>query len=108
MAKDIGASLIISPTDSGDTPRRIVKYRPNQPVIALSTSERALQKCSLSWGVVPWKIVNRMPIEKVLPSVRSRILKEKIADKNEQVILCAGYPFGSKENKGRIIQVEII
>ncbi|MED5579305.1 MAG: pyruvate kinase [Nitrospinota bacterium] len=108
LAKDIGASLIISPTDSGDTPRRIVKYRPNQPVIALSTSERALQKCSLSWGVVPWKIVNRMPIEKVLPSVRSRILKEKIADKNEQVILCAGYPFGSKENKGRIIQVEII
>ena len=108
LAKDLEASLIISPTDSGDTPRRIVLYRPNQPVIALSTSRRTLQKLSLSWGVVPWKIEKRISIEKVLPSVRSRILKEKIAKSNEQAILCAGYPFGSQDNKGRIIQVEII
>ena len=108
LAKDLEASLIISPTDSGDTPRRIVMFRPHQLVIALSTSQRTLQKLSLSWGVVAWKIGKRISVEKVLPTVRSRILKEKIASSKEQVILCAGYPFGSKDNKGRIIQVETI
>ena len=108
LAKDLEASLIISPTDSGDTPRRIVMFRPSQSVVALSTSQKTLQKLSLSWGVVPWKIGKRISIEKVLPTVRKRILKEKIADRGKQVILCAGYPFGSTDNKGRIIQVETI
>jgi len=108
LAKELEASLVISPTDSGDTPRRIVMFRPNQSVVALSTSQRTLQKLSLSWGVVPWKIGKRISIEKVLPTVRERILEEKIADRGKQVILCAGYPFGSTDNKGRIIQVETI
>jgi pyruvate kinase len=108
LARALEAPLIISPTDSGDTPRRIVRHRPNQSVIALSTSEKTIRRLALSWGVIPWKISRRLPLEKVLISIRERILAEKLASEDQYAILCAGYPFGAKESKGRVIQAEVI
>lgn len=108
LARDLCATLIISPTDSGDTPRRIVRHRPMQPVLALSTSDRTVRRLTLSRGVIPWKIPRRMPVEKILVAVRDRIIEEKLGTKGKFVILCAGYPFGAKINKGRLIQAEVI
>ncbi len=108
LARDLEATLIISPTDSGDTPRRIARHRPRQPVLALSTSEQTVRRLALSRGVIPWKIPRRMPIEKILDAVRERVIAEKLCRTGEFVILCAGFPFGAKVNKGRLIQTEVI
>ena len=108
LAIELRASVIITPTDSGDTPRRIVRHRPDQPVIALSTSDQTVRRLSLSWGVFPWKIPRRLPLEKILAAIRERIIEEKLGEKGGSAILCAGYPFGAKENKGRVIQTEVI
>ena len=108
LAIELRASVIITPTDSGDTPRRIVRHRPDQPVIALSTSDQTVRRLSLSWGVFPWKIPRRLTLEKILAAIRERIIEEKLGEKGGSAILCAGYPFGAKENKGRVIQTEVI
>ncbi len=108
LAQDLGASLIIAPTDSGDTPRRLARHRPRQPVLALSTSERAVRRLALSRGVVPWKIPRRLPLEKILSTIRERVLAKRLGNEGEFAILCAGYPFGAKVNKGRLIQTEVI
>ncbi len=108
LARDLRAAVIITPTDSGDTPRRIVRHRPDQPVIALSTSDRTLRRLSLSWGVFPWKISRRLPLDKILSAVRERIIGENLGAKGDSAILCAGYPFGARKNKGRVIQTEVI
>lgn len=108
LARDLDASLIISPTDSGDTPRRLARYRPKQPILALSPSEQTIRRLAVSRGVIPWKIPRRMPPEKILFAVRDRILKESLGTEGGFVILCAGYPFGAKVNTGRLIQTEIL
>ncbi|MFP6871755.1 MAG: pyruvate kinase [Nitrospinota bacterium] len=108
LARDLNAAVIITPTDSGDTPRRLVLQRPPQAVIALSTSDRTLRRLALSWGVVPWKLPRRLPLEKILPAIRDRILDEQLGVQGDHVIFCAGYPFGAKENSGRVIQTEVI
>jgi pyruvate kinase len=108
LARDLDATLIIAPTDSGDTPRRIVRHRPRQPVLALSTSEQTVRRLALSRGVIPWKIPRRMPLEKILASVRERLIADDLGNEGEFVVLSAGYPFGAKVNKGRLIQTEVI
>lgn len=108
LADQLDAAVIIAPTDSGDTPRRIVRYRPEQFVIALSTSDRAIRRLNLSWGVIPWKLGRRIPPEKILGQVRARLLEEKLASDGHYVVLCAGYPFGAKVSRGRIILTEVI
>ncbi len=108
LARELNAPLIISPTDSGGTPRRIVRHRPAQLVIALSTSDRVVRRLALSWGVIPWKIPRRLPLEKILTAMRERILGARLAGEGDHVVLCAGYPFGAKESKGRVIQTEVL
>jgi len=108
LARDLNAALIITPTDSGDTPRRIVLQRPAQAVIALSTSDRTVRRLALSWGVIPWKIPRRLPLKKILPAIREQIIDKQLGVKGDYIIFCAGYPFGAKKNIGRVIQTEVI
>ncbi len=48
---DIGC--IITPTDSGRTPRNIAKHKPKQPIIAVAKNDKLVRQLMLSWGVFP-------------------------------------------------------
>jgi len=53
VAKEIGATAIITPTWSGSTARRVSRFRPKQPIIATTPNENALDFLSFCWGVIP-------------------------------------------------------
>jgi pyruvate kinase len=53
VAREIDAAAIVVPTLRGNTPRRISKYRPSQPVLAVTPSEAVLRRLLLYWGVQP-------------------------------------------------------
>jgi pyruvate kinase len=53
IAKEIGAAAIITPTWSGSTAALVSRYRPQQPILATTPNEVALDFLSMSWGVVP-------------------------------------------------------
>ena len=108
LADEVGASLIISPTDSGDTPRRLARHRPKQTILALSTSFAAVRRLALSWGVIPWKISRRIPPDRILSQIRERLLAEGLGKESDLAVLAAGYPFGANMSTGRIIQAEAI
>ncbi|MDA1000165.1 MAG: pyruvate kinase [bacterium] len=108
LADQLDAAVIIAPTDSGDTPRRIVRHRPEQLVLALSTSDQAVRRLNLSWGVIPWKLAHRLPPEKILEHVRARLLEEELAAEGHYAVMCAGYPFGADVSRGRVILTEVI
>jgi pyruvate kinase len=52
-AEDVGAAAIVCPTFTGATARRVAKFRPSMPIIALSGSISTLGALTLVWGVVP-------------------------------------------------------
>jgi pyruvate kinase len=106
LAEELDAAIIICPTDSGDTPRRVVLHRPRQPVLALSVSERTVRRLALSWGVIPWKVKRRLPPDRILTEYRTRIIEEGLARPGDYAILTAGYPFGVKDSRGRLLQTE--
>lgn len=108
LADELQAALIICPTDSGDTPRRVVLHRPRQQVLALSVSERTVRRLALSWGVIPWKIPRRLPPDQIVAEFRGRIVEENLGRPGEYVILTAGFPFGQKDAQGRLLQTEVL
>jgi len=53
LAGDLFAAAIITPTQSGNTPRQVARYRPTVPIIGTSPETRVLRRLSITWGVTP-------------------------------------------------------
>jgi pyruvate kinase len=53
MAEQLGASVILSLTETGFTSRLISKHRPECPILAVTASPTVARRLSLNWGVVP-------------------------------------------------------
>ena len=52
MSTNLKASAIISLTETGFTSRLISKYRPECPILAVTSSEVVARKLSMNWGVI--------------------------------------------------------
>jgi len=52
-ARDIHAKALIAVTKSGQTARRMSKFRPQEPIVAATPEEKTFHQLSLSWGVYP-------------------------------------------------------
>ncbi|MEW6527277.1 MAG: pyruvate kinase [Spirochaetota bacterium] len=55
-AKTLGADCILTATQSGYTARKISKYKPQIPVIAVTTNHKVVHQLALSYGVIPLHI----------------------------------------------------
>jgi len=53
MAEQLGASAILSLTETGFTSRLISKHRPECPILAVTATPTVARRLSLNWGVVP-------------------------------------------------------
>lgn len=53
MAKNLKAVAIISLTETGFTSRLISKYRPDCPILAITSMQPVARKLSMNWGVIP-------------------------------------------------------
>ena len=52
MAENLKAAAIICLTETGFTARLISKYRPDCPIIAITSSQAVARKLSMNWGVI--------------------------------------------------------
>ena len=53
MSAHLKAAAIISLTETGFTSRLISKYRPEIPILAITSSMMVARKLSMNWGVIP-------------------------------------------------------
>ncbi len=53
MAANLKAAAIISLTETGFTSRLISKYRPDCPILAITSSRLVVRRLSMNWGVIP-------------------------------------------------------
>jgi len=107
LAEEVGAKVIVTPTESGSTARWVSKLRPRQPILALSPHLSTVRTLNLSWGVDPvlgpgWKDTDEM-LER-----SKRIPKELgMASKGEKIVIIAGVPI-SIPGTTNLIKVEIV
>jgi pyruvate kinase len=53
LARDLGVKVFLIPTTSGSTARMIARYRPSEPLIALTPQPKTVKTLCLVWGVYP-------------------------------------------------------
>ena len=53
MTAHLKAAAIIALTETGYTARQISKYRPDCPILAITSSPVVVRKLSMNWGVLP-------------------------------------------------------
>ena len=51
LARDVDATAVVSVTESGYTARKVAKYRPAVPVVAVTPDEAIRRRLALTWGV---------------------------------------------------------
>ncbi|MGQ0536788.1 MAG: pyruvate kinase [Methanobacteriota archaeon] len=89
-AADLGARAILTFTNSGATARLVSKYRPGEPILALTPNRATLRQMALLWGVVPL-LVPAATDESDLLSIADKAAKESgLAAAGDLVVLTSG------------------
>jgi len=100
------AKLIIAFTETGGTAKRICKFRPSVPIIAITDSIRTAQKLSYYWGVFAAIRQNVNNFESH-DAIASQVAKEFGFQSQDTVIITSGW--GQKHgstNTMRIINIQ--
>lgn len=106
-ASAVGAKVIIALSESGFTARMVSRYRPAQPVIAMSPNDYVVRQLELVFGCFPARIDHFAAVSDVIKVARAYVLKHKLAKKGDKVVVAAGIPFGNIGGTNTIM-VEVI
>ena len=93
-ALQISASAIVTPTRTGETARRVSKYHPPLPVVALPATERVHHQLQLSWGVHPVATGESDSMEDVFSKAEKAAEGLGISRKGDRIVIVAGDPKG--------------
>lgn len=93
-AMDLGASAIITPTQSGSTARMVSKYRPKAPIIAATPDERVARKLILSFGVAPVIVIPTDSTDEMIQHSVNTALEAELIANGDLVVITAGVPVG--------------
>lgn len=92
-AEDVSAKAIVALTESGFTARTISRYKPLQPIFALTAHETIARQLLLSYGCVPVLIKPVKTIAQVTDTALPVLVKEGVVEKGDTVVVAAGVPF---------------
>jgi pyruvate kinase len=94
MASDLGATVILTPTSSGGTARRVARYRPGAPIIAVSPNLATVRQLMLCWGVTPIFVEEFTTTDEMIARAKTAALDRGLARPDDMVIITAGSPAG--------------
>lgn len=91
-ARDLHAKAIIAVTKSGQTARRVSKFRPEFPIVAATPEKKTFHQLSLSWGVLPVLARNQTNTDKLFQHAIDCARQIDIVSKGDTVVITAGVP----------------
>ena len=107
LAKDLGAKAIVVCTHTGMTARMVSRFRPQIPIIGLTTNEKAFRKLALSWGVVPMMIDEFNSVDLLFYFAKESARKSGLVKRGEKVVLTGGTPTGKGGNTS-LISIDVL
>jgi pyruvate kinase len=102
---ELAASAIVTPTESGFTPRMVAKYRPKAPIVAISCHDPVLAGLALVWGVHPVKGEPAATSDDLFVSAMRLGRQAGLLETGDLAVITAGLPIG-ESGTTNIIKVE--
>lgn len=91
-ARDLKAKAIIAVTKSGQTARRVSKFRPFEKIVAATPEIKTFYQLALSWGVYPVLALNQDNEEKLLQHAIDCAKQIDVVSTGDTVVITAGVP----------------
>ncbi|MBQ8229887.1 MAG: pyruvate kinase [Clostridia bacterium] len=107
LAKDLNASAIVVCTRTGGTARKVSRFRPNIPIIGITTDIHAYRQLALSWGVLPAMADEYTSIDILFYFAKEIAKKSGLVKKGDTIVITGGTPNG-KSGNSNLINVETI
>jgi len=92
LAKFVNAKAIAVITHSGNTAKRIAKYRPEVPVFAFTDSRLVRRQLNLVWGVHSVKLEKVSNTDESVKMMEDYIRKHGLVAKGERIVIATGMP----------------
>jgi pyruvate kinase len=92
----VGAKALVAFTMSGETARRLARYRSRIPLLAFTTEESTRAQLSLTWGVEATLVPFADNTDAMVRQVESGLLDSGAFHKGDRVVIVAGSPPGTQ------------
>ena len=94
VAERVGAKYLVAFTQSGDSARRLARYRGEIPILAFTPEARVRSQLSLTWGVETFKTAPVEHTDEMVRQVDEQLLKIGRVKEGDLVVIIAGSPPG--------------
>ncbi len=94
VAERVGAKYLVAFTQSGDSARRLSRYRGPIPMLAFTPVDAVRSQLSLSWGVETFKAPPVEHTDEMVRQVDEALLKIHRVSEGDLVVIIAGSPPG--------------
>ncbi len=90
LAADVNASAIVCLTESGYTARKVAKFRPAVPIVAVTPTDRIRRQLALSWGVNARYATYEADVDSILETAVEAATDVGVASSGDTVVVLAG------------------
>jgi pyruvate kinase len=106
-AIDLNASAIVVVTKSGTSARMVSRYRPDCPIIAGTTSDKAYRQLNMSWGVTPVHLKEKNEVFELFDHAVEHSKNKGLLKPGDIAVVTAGVPLGVSGNTN-MIKVQVV
>jgi len=94
IADDVDALAVLVFSLSGASVQLVSKFRPQQPIIGLTTDERSLRRFALMWGTAGRLVPERDHSQDLILAAEEVCLEHGYAAKGDTLVIVSGIPGG--------------
>lgn len=93
-ALQLKAAAIVAYTHSGSTARRVSKYRPHIPIIAITPNQEVAGRLILYWGVHAFQIASTSSVSDLFEKGADLVKELRIGKPGDLIVITGGIPMG--------------
>jgi pyruvate kinase len=103
LAVDTPVRLLVVFTKTGSAVRRVAKYRPTPPIIAVADSDEVARQLGLIWGVRSIVVPVERDPDEVFRKAGQRIIDEGLAVQGEYALLVGSLPMTEEAGRTNLV-----
>ena len=107
IASHVEAKAISTLTHSGNTARRIAKFRPRVPIVAFTESKIVRRQLNIVWGVESVRLEELFDTDSSVKMMENYLENNGLVEKNDRVIIATGMPL-AKRGRTNMVKVSTI
>ncbi len=106
-ANKLKCQAIFTPTVSGFTARKISRFRPMCPIVAISPDVKTVKSLALNFGVCPFLINELKTLDSIIEKSKKFAVAALSLEDKDKILITGGYPF-KKVKHTNFMQIEEI